>query len=146
MSMLNSQNKVRPECWINQNNFWQPWAPNCAWRSKCTAKLYNTEYSLYIYIFFTFQRQIFVNLLIRSGVEAESWIMNHGNKTCKNHEFLFKKLENYESLYFGSGIMSNGTLRKAQQNTRMNYRKNEWWYRVWMKQKFEHQRNTAKRD
>ena len=51
--------------------------------------------------------------------------MNHGNKTRKNHEFLFKKLGNYESLYFGSGIMSNGTLRKAQQNTRMNYRKNE---------------------
>ena len=23
---------------------------------------------------------------------------------------------------------------------------NEWWYRVWIKQKFEHQRNTTKRD
>ena len=35
--------------------------------------------------------------------------MNHSDKTCKN-----LKLGNHESLYFGSGIMSNETLRKAQ--------------------------------
>ena len=63
--------------------------------------------------FFTFQRQIFVNLLIRSGVTKHIKIMN----------FCLKKLGNYEPLYVGSaGIISNGTLRKAQQNTRMNYR------------------------
>ena len=82
-------------------------------------KLYNTECSRYIY-FFTFQRQIFVNLIIRSGVEAESWLI--ATKHVRIMNFCFKKLGNYESLYFGSGIMSNGTLRKAQQNTRMNYR------------------------
>ena len=38
-----------------------------------------------------------------SGVEAESSIMNHSYKTCKNHEYLFSKLGNHESSYFGSG-------------------------------------------
>ena len=36
--------------------------------------------------------------------------MNHSYKTSKN----------LESLYFGSGIMNDETLRKAQQNTHMN--------------------------
>ena len=47
--------------------------------------------------------------------------MNHSYKTCRNHESLFLKLGNHESLYFGSGIMNNESLRKAQQNRRMNY-------------------------
>ena len=45
--------------------------------------------------------------------------MNHSYKTSKNHGFVLK-LRNHESLYFGSGIMNNETLRKVQQNTRMN--------------------------
>ena len=51
-------------------------------------------------------------IALKSGVEAEaeSLIINHSNTTYKNHE----------SLYLGSGIMGNETLRKAQQNTRMN--------------------------
>ena len=47
----------------------------------------------------------FPQLARTSGVEAESWIV----KTCKK----------YESLYLGSVIMNNETLRKAQQNRRM---------------------------
>ena len=47
--------------------------------------------------------------------------MNQSYKTCRNHESLFLKLGNHESLYFGSGIMNNESLRKAQQNRRMNY-------------------------
>ena len=47
----------------------------------------------------------FPQLVRTSGVEAESWIV----KTCKK----------YESLYLGSVIMNNETLRKAQQNRRM---------------------------
>ena len=46
--------------------------------------------------------------------------MNHSYKTSKRITALFQKLGNHESLYFGSGIMNNETLRKAQQNTRMN--------------------------
>ena len=46
--------------------------------------------------------------------------MNHTYKTCKNHESSFQELGNHESLPFGSGIMNNETLRKAQQNTRIN--------------------------
>ena len=46
--------------------------------------------------------------------------MNHSYKTCRNHDSLFLKLGNHESLYFGSGIMNNESLRKAQQNRRMN--------------------------
>ena len=42
--------------------------------------------------------------------------MNHSYKTCRKHESLFLKLGNHESLYFGSGIMNNESLRKAQQN------------------------------
>ena len=48
----------------------------------------------------------FPQLARTSGVEAESWIV----KTCKK----------YESLYLGSVIMNNETLRKAQQNRRMS--------------------------
>ena len=46
--------------------------------------------------------------------------MNHCYKTYRNHESLFLKLENHESLNFGSGIMNNESLRKAQQNRRIN--------------------------
>ena len=51
-------------------------------------------------------------------VKAESWIMNHSYKTCRNHESLFLKtcIGNHESLYFGLGTMNNETLRKARQN------------------------------
>ena len=42
--------------------------------------------------------------------------MNDCHKTCRNHESLFLKLGNHESLYFGSGIMNNESLRKAQQS------------------------------
>ena len=42
--------------------------------------------------------------------------MNHSYKTCRNHESLFLKLGNQESLYFGSGITNDESLRKAQQN------------------------------
>ena len=48
--------------------------------------------------------------------------MNPSNKTCKNHEFLFKNLGimNLCTSARESFMMSNETLRKAQQNTRMN--------------------------
>ena len=42
--------------------------------------------------------------------------MNHSYKTCRNHESLFLKLSNPESLYFSSGITNDESLRKAQQN------------------------------
>ena len=42
--------------------------------------------------------------------------MNHSYKTCRNHESLFLKLGNQESLYFGSGITNDESLRKAQRN------------------------------
>ena len=59
---------------------------------------------------------IFFAVALISGVEAESWIMNDSYKTCRNHESLFLKLGNHESLYFGSEITNNESLRKAQQN------------------------------
>ena len=44
--------------------------------------------------------------------------MNHGYKTCRNHESLLLKLGNHESLYFGSGSTNDEKReeREAQQN------------------------------
>ena len=42
-----------------------------------------------------------------SGVEAESWIMNHGCKTSRNHEFSRLKPWNHESREIVKGIMNH---------------------------------------
>ena len=49
-------------------------------------KIENTEYSRYVFFFHFSEvniRQRFITIGVGSG------IMNHSNKTCKNHEFLF---------------------------------------------------------
>ena len=83
MSMLNSQTK-----WGRNVELIKIIFDNCVRLAvlaerNVLLKLYNTEYSRYIYFFH------FSEANIRLGVEAESWIMKHSNKTCKNHEFWF---------------------------------------------------------
>ena len=48
-------------------------------------KLYNTEYSRYIFFFHFSEANIRQRFITIGG---GSGIMNHSNKTCKNHEFL----------------------------------------------------------
>ena len=54
-----------------------------------------------------------------SGVEAESWIMNHSSKHVRIMNLCFKNLGIMNFRYFGSGIINNETLRRAQQNARI---------------------------
>ena len=49
-------------------------------------KLYNTEYSRYIFFFHFSEANIRQRFITIGG---GSGIMNQSNKTCKNHEFLF---------------------------------------------------------